>query len=266
MTLVEGTEAALAIIEGWGWDRDDPRFDWSVPLMISLSETINRLAMEGHDDAPGAVLELLATGRLVATGSYRWRCFRKGHFQRDGIAQIPSERWRTLLEGCEKNFDLFVPNEVTLKAINGDWTERKENCAMWSWNADRFSTAEASGGNLFDDGYLEETYSAEDIELRPADCSAASQGATTAALSDAERNRGGAPAKYDWERGIAAVVLQWSDEGSWHPSLQADVKKRLAEWFAERDQFPSDSLLKERARWLFEEFQQRAPEADNLAA
>jgi len=81
-----------------------------------------------------------------------------------------------------------------------------------------------------------------------------------------EANKGGAPAKYEWERAAAAIVFQWADEGSWQPATQADVRKRLAAWFAQRDQYPSDSMVKERARWLFEEFQRRAQGDDNLAA
>ncbi|MCK9540851.1 MAG: hypothetical protein M0R03_02320 [Novosphingobium sp.] len=72
-----------------------------------------------------------------------------------------------------------------------------------------------------------------------------------------EHNRGGAPAKYDWEQAIAAIVFQWSDEGSWQPTSQADVRRKLVEHFSALDQYPSDSLLKLRARWLFDEFLRR---------
>ncbi len=71
---------------------------------------------------------------------------------------------------------------------------------------------------------------------------------------------------YDWERAVAAIVFQWADEGSWQPASQADVKNKLAEWFAAKGEYPSDSLLKTRGRWLFEEFQRRNGEADNFAA
>lgn len=81
-----------------------------------------------------------------------------------------------------------------------------------------------------------------------------------------ERNKGGAPAKYDWERAVVAIVFQWADEGSWQPASKTEVKNKLADWFAAQSRHPSDSLLKERAGWLFEEFQRRNGEADNLAA
>lgn len=79
------------------------------------------------------------------------------------------------------------------------------------------------------------------------------------------RNEGGRPPLYDWERAVAAIVFQWADEGTWQPTSQADVKNKLAEWFSVKGQYPSDSLLKGRARWLFEEFQRRNGEVNNFA-
>ncbi|MBK6413870.1 hypothetical protein [Sphingopyxis sp.] len=49
---VHGDDKALAIIQSWGWDRFDPRFEIQVPVMMPLNEAINRLAMEGHVDPP----------------------------------------------------------------------------------------------------------------------------------------------------------------------------------------------------------------------
>lgn len=260
MTLIEGSEPALAIIKSWGWDHADHRFDFQVPVMISLSEAINRLAMEGHGDAPGAVLSLLAAGKLVATGSYRWKLFRSDHFSRESVGPIPASRWQTLNAGCASIKG--GREQVTLRLLNEGWTDSIEASADWGWTWDRFSTAEVGGGQWLDQGYFEETFSAADIELRPADCEAQDERSRAAT----EPNKGGAPAKYDWERAVASIAFQWADEGSWQPMLQTEVKERLMAWFAERDQYPSDSLLKERARWLFDEFRQRAAEADNLAA
>lgn len=81
-----------------------------------------------------------------------------------------------------------------------------------------------------------------------------------------ERNKGGAPRKYDWERVCAAIIFQWADEGSWQPRTQAEVRGRLANWFSDRNQYPADSSLKERARWLFEEFRLRNGEDNNRTA
>lgn len=265
MASTPDSAGALSIIERWGWDHADPRFEFHVPLMVPISDAINRLAMEGHHDPAGAVLTLLADGKLEATGSYRWKKYLNGHFAREGTGPIPAHRWVVLRQGCETNHPA-KQNEVTLHLIGGDWNESKEPRADWSWENDRFSTAQVSGGDWLDEGYFEESYGVTDIEVRPAESQCGSAPADGLGDNAIERSRGGAPAKYDWERAIAAVVFQWADDGTWQPDLQSDVKKRLSAWFAEHDQYPSDSLLKERARWLFAEFQRRRGEASNIAA
>lgn len=265
MDALSDDEAALTIIETWGWGRDT-RFDEYVPLTIPISDAINRLAMEGHNNPANSIVSLLANSRLVSTGSYIWKKYQNGLYQRDGIGQIPSRRWAALKGGLDEPWESFGPNEVTLQAIDGNWNEREEVRANWEWRYDRFSTAETSGGNTFDSGYFEETYAACDIEVRPADTNDTEIAPYTDALPPAERNKGGAPSKYDWERAVAAIVFQWADDGPWHPTSQAEVKNKLADWFADRDEQPSESLLKDRARWLFAEFQRRNSKADNLVA
>ena len=265
MASTPDSAGALSIIERWGWDHADPRFEFHVPVMVPISDAINRLAMEWHHDPAGTVLKLLAAGKLQATGHYRWKKYRDGHFQWEGTGAIPVRRWEVLQDGCESNHPA-KENLVELHLIGGDWNEGKEPRADWSWKGDRFSTAESSSGDWLDEGYFEEFYSVTDIEVRPAESECGST--PTDALRDSaiERSRGGAPAKYDWERAIAAIVFQWADDGTWQPEQQSEVKKRLFSWFAEQDQYPSDSLLKERARWLFAEFQRRRGEASNIAA
>lgn len=257
---------ALAIINKWDWPERDPRFDEYVRYTIAVSEAINRLAMEGHPNPADAVLSLLADGRLVATGRYRWKQYRNDHFYRDDVGTISSVRWAALKAAIAERDYLSSRPEVTLHMLSEDESGHAEPCAEWNWGGNWFSTARKSGGDWLSPDYIEEVFSASDIEVRPADIKAVK---TTAELDNqAERNpnRGGAPPKYDWERAVAAIVFQWAEEGSWQPEIQADVKKRLADWFAEQDLHPSDSMLKERARWLFAEFQRRNGKADNLAA
>ncbi|MGB3318809.1 MAG: hypothetical protein WA978_10760 [Sphingopyxis granuli] len=256
--------AALALMKPWGWlgfDRDSGSLS---PIWKPLSDAVNQLAMEGHTDPASAILSLLANGQLVATGDYQWEAYRNGHFRRAGTGIIPSRRWAVLKHEHDAIGD-FGPFKVTLRRIGGDRSERKESRANWEWKYDRFSTAQTSGGNPLSENFFEETYSAFDIEIRPGDKKdnvAEQNGQSGPAV---ERNKGGAPTKYDWERAVAAIVFQWADEGSWQPEIQADVKKRLADWFAEQDLHPADSMLKERARWLFAEFQRWNDKADNLS-
>lgn len=261
---VDGDDAALAIIKQWGWDGNDPRFDFDVPYMMPLSAAINRLAMEGHADPAGAVLSLLADGRLEATGSYRWMTYRKGLFHRKGVGAIPAFRWAALKEAEDEPARPGIGKSIKLHLLGDEWGSAEVLRGDWSWQGDIFTTAHSSGRYWVAEGTSEEVYSAADIELRPSgDDNDIHENQN---LLGSERNKGGAPSKYDWERAVAAVVFQWAEEGSWQPELQADVKKRLADWFADKDLHPSDSLLKERARWLFAEFQQRNGKADNLAA
>lgn len=265
MASTRDSADALPIIQGWGWDHADPRFEFHVPVMVPISEAINRLAMEGHHDPAGAVLSLLADGKLEATGHYRWKKYRNGHFEREGTGAIPVHRWKVLREGCERNHPA-KENEVVLHLIGGDWNEGKEPQADWSWKEDRFSTAQVSSGDWLDEDYFEESYSVSDIEVRPAGADCGSAQIDGSRSNATERNRGGAPAKYDWARASAAVVFLWAEEGSWQPELKSDVSKRLAAWFAERDQYPSPALLKVHASWLFEEFQRRKGEDNNIVA
>lgn len=262
----DGDSEALAIIHNWGWDGSDPRFEFHVPMMISLSEAVNRLAMEGHADPADAMLSLLADGKLEATGSYRWKKYRNDHFYRDGVGPIPVARWAVLKATIAQRDYLSSKPEITLPMLHEDWAARKEPSAEWNWSGDWFSTAQKSGGDWLNHDYFEETFSAADIEVRPSDAYAPASELEAPSAAATDRKKGGAPAKYDWERAVASIVFQWADEGSWQPAMQTDVKNRLADWFAERGEHPSDSLLKERARWLFQEIQRRDSEADNLAA
>jgi len=128
MTFVQGDAAALAIIESWGWDHADPRFEVYVPLMLSLSEVVNRLAMEGHADPAGTVLSLLASGKLEATGSHWFKAYRNGRFQREGVGPIPVARWKALKAGCDLGDPMFGRHEVRLQMING-WVAKRKRSA-----------------------------------------------------------------------------------------------------------------------------------------
>lgn len=257
---------ALKIIEQWGWDHNDYRFEIDVPVMLSLSNVINRLAMEGHRDPPGAVLSLLADGRLVSTGSYRWTAHRKTYFEREGIGQIPIARWLDLKQAEDEPRKHFKPKVITFHLLSDDSEPKEQPRSVWNWQADRFSTNKVSGGFFLDIDYAEDSFNAADIELRPANVDAVNPNPDNLAAGLNYRNKGGAPAKYDWAQAVAAVVFQWADNGTWHPARQSEVKARLSDWFAEREQHPSESLLKEHARWLFAEFERRSVEANNIPA
>ena len=64
MASTPDSAGALSIIESWGWDHADPRFEFHVPLMVPISDAINRLAMDGHHDPAGAVLTARISARV----------------------------------------------------------------------------------------------------------------------------------------------------------------------------------------------------------
>lgn len=262
MDFLGDDEAALAIIKTWGWGAD-ARYQEYVPLTVPLNETINRLAMEGHSDPAGALLSLLCSGRLEATGHYRWIKYQNDYFQHDGIGEIPVRHWTSLKEGLSSKSYFSEKIEVSLQYIDRDFNEGKAERALWEWSDSRFSTAKTSSGDLFDIDYSEETFHAFDIEVRPKDIEGHCGSATADPAPAIQRNKGGAPPKYDWERAVAAIVFQWAEDRNRRPTSKTDVKNKLADWFASQDKYPSETLMKDRARWLFEEFQRRDGEGNN---
>ena len=118
------------------------------------------------------------------------------------------------------------------------------------------------------DEYQEEWFSARDLDvsltaaywvdgdllLQKHDPAVSLKNAETAAeisFAKIEKNKGGPPTKYDWERAAAAIVLKWAVESTWRPDSQGEVARAITAWFAEKDEFPSENLIKQRARWIY---------------
>jgi hypothetical protein len=60
---------------------------------------------------------------------------------------------------------------------------------------------------------------------------------------------------------VGAVIFQWGDDGTWHPTKPGEVRTKLTDWFSERGQSPDDKELKRYASWLVNEFKKRNSEA-----
>lgn len=263
--------AALEIICGWKWEGWTGWADHSEfgPITRSLSEIVNELAFHWHGDSPNEVLSLLASGELVASGNYNWRAYRSRQaLQHESSGPIPAAKWQFLLdtiaERLRAGWDECYSPVVQLEKLELGTTDRDD----LAWRDNRFSTAFNAGDeDSWHPDYYEEWFSAWNIEIRPARLDTIALDALPALEQPTiELNKGGAPRQYDWERAVAAIVFKWADQGSWQPASKADVKNALADWFSEGGQHPSESLLKGRAKWLFEEFHLRNGEADNLAA
>lgn len=282
MNDAESAAAALEIMSVWNWEgvyRDFTGNFVSGTISLSLSEAVNKLAFDGHPDAAGAMLSLLADGRCTANGTYQWRAYRSESYQNEETGHIPVRHWQALQErlALPRGNDWSLPR-VKFEVLDGFGSEKEYSAAEWAWRNNLFCTAQRSHSDFFHDGYFEEYFSAWNIEVY---CPSAEIDLTKSDESSPVEDdncspaqaslpmighSGGRPPTYEWERAVAAIVFQWADEGSWQPASKTDVKNKLADWFAAKDQHPSDSLLKERARWLFDEFRRRSGEAENLAA
>ena len=119
----KGGAAALAIMNGWKWEGLFRNYLGNYelgPISLSLSNAVNKLAFDGHPEAAGAILSLLASGALAATGNYSWRAYRNGHYQRSGSDHIPARHWQALQEGLAlpRDKDWQIPR-ITFEVLDG---------------------------------------------------------------------------------------------------------------------------------------------------
>jgi hypothetical protein len=159
---------ALAIMRGWAWPRCDPD-GAPFPPGMTLSSIVSRLAFDGVRRPENALLQLLSQGDLVAQGSYRWRKFQDlKHYQQEGGTRISAKHWQHLADAITSakvgDGDSYI--EVTYQL-----TELAlEDCLAFIWDYDRdgFSYANLTDDlETWDEDYLEEWFSAWDIEARP---------------------------------------------------------------------------------------------------
>lgn len=232
--------------DGWGQVR--------APASRTLSSLVNMLAISDVDDAAGTVLGLLADGRLKADGTYKWATFRQGqvYWLPECRGTIEPKWWRKLVAAISSG-------RLGLVELHKVFDEQR-NCPrqLWHWSNDRFAFASRREDvSLLDPDYSEEWFSASEINvINGTYCEVATSSeiasATDFNVSPVERNRGGAPQKYNWELAVAVIMHKWAVNGCWDPKSQADVVEKLAEHFAEKGQYPQSSQLKSRGRLIFE--------------
>lgn len=251
---MDSDNEALALIRGLNWERWDYDSCQIVESSVSLSTLINDLAFLWGGDAPNAVLSLLAKGELQAIGEVRWQKFQDESFRKFAWGLIPNDRWVSLQERLA-NVDPFKGSFVTFFSLEIN-DQEKHPLALWDWQNDRFESNWAQG-DPWEVDHFEESFSASNICIMPPPSNSKQDRSQGSSYVVTDRNRGGAPIKYDWEKAVAALVFKWADSGGWEPVSQANVKNALADWFAEQGDAPSDSELKKRARWLFPMFQSR---------
>ena len=248
---------ALAIIRGWNWDGfclgNSGVYEIG-PINRSLSDTVNELAYSGDPRASDSALSLLSSGKLTATGHYRWRRFLGEHNQNDGQGVIPVRRLQVLQEGLAMPRDRFgsLP-KVNLNAMSFVYSESGEYpVAEWDWGNSRFSSATATG-DLFENDHCEEWFSAWKIEIFPPKHDDVPVALTTLSAPSVETNGGGRPTALDWEAAALEMAGRYY-RGDLKPKSIADVTRAIQEWADGAHGGPSDSTVRPHANRIFEDF------------
>lgn len=266
--------AALAVIQGWDWERyvfDDLDAE---PKWRSLSEAMNLLAFEGHANPADAFLRLLADGTLMARGNYRWRAFRAfDHFGGDGNGNIPSARWRAMVNA--NPFDILdLPKLGLSKQEPADWNWRKNSCAIAAVSGDPAEWWESK--------YAEEHFSAWNIEVHcpAAETSLPDSGtSSTVGNDDCEPAKPsvptighsrGRPPKYDWEGALAHVtaVANTPDGLETGPGAQAAIERLITDYFARTSNngtAPCESEIRKRASLVMKAIEALKPLLSKVA-
>lgn len=229
---------ALEIMREWNWRYCDPD---GVPFTPgkSLHTMVNRLAVEGIRRPQDAILQLLCQGDLLAQGSYRWQKFQDlEHYQREvGSEIIATRHWRKLAELIEsaKVGDQGCSIETTYQLT--ELGLRDCLAYVWDYQRDGFSyTMFVDASATWDDDYLEEWFSAWEIEAWPKfldEADALEFNADSAApdTSKPKQVRGRSAAKWwpDFAEELALTVyMEGIPEGSGHEGQSGLLDKVLA--------------------------------------
>jgi hypothetical protein len=261
MTLVgefagadNNASAALEIMREWEWRRCDPD-GFPFHPGKDLNWIINRLAMEGLRKPQAAVLTLLSQGELLARGNYRWRKYQDlDTFQSDVECDaIKTRHWQNLARSIEETRGASGWDSATGATLQLCELGLKDCLAHECEDGScRFSYAVVTAKLApFDDDYMEEWYSAWDIDVWPPalDCEHVNSETEPAVPS---ANRGGAPRKWDWDGALlhlAALAHHgvnglFRDDGS-DPN-QSDIARHLRAWFIDTcDNSPENSQLRD---------------------
>jgi hypothetical protein len=257
--------AALVIMRGWEWEGWSGFYEDAVfgPITRPLSDAVNTLAFEGQPAAARVILSLLANGDLVATGNCKWRAFSGEHYQNEARCQVAARRWRVLKEGLALPFgkDGRMP-QVRLDVLDAWADDCEYPIAQWNWRNGAFATAQRGPGDIFDDGYSEEWFSASNIEVCPAPAHSGRVADTAPAPQplDTVRRNGGRPPKWDWEGAMAhvAAVANTPDGLETGPGAQAAIERLIADHFTRASDdasTPCESEIRKRAKRIMDEIE-----------
>ena len=252
--------AALGIIREWDWRRCDPD---GVPFHPGkdLKWVANRLAMEGVRRPQDAILSLLCQGSLTARGDYRWRKYQDfEHFPTEVHGEpIKPRHWQQLansIEAGKRGSGSGSAIETTLQLSE---LELKDCLAHeWEYGFCRFSYAIVTDSlSPWDDDYMEEWFSAWDIDVWPSDLEPLiwdEEPEPETAPPTPNMNKGGRPPAADWEMAALELAGRYY-RGDFKPQTIANVGRELTSWLGNQDLHPSDSVIRVHAKRIFDAFQ-----------
>lgn len=255
----DSASAALKIMREWEWRRCDPDGTPFHPGK-DLNSVANRLAMEGVRRPQDAILALLCQGALIARGDFRWRKYQDfEQFQREVHCDpIKTRHWQKLADSIQagkRGFGWGGAVETTLQLTE---LGLKDCLAHeWEYGSCRFSYAAVTDELApWDDDYLEEWFSAWDIEVWPSDLEPIiwdDEPVQEVSPPTSSSNKGGRPPAADWE--LAALELAGRYyRGDFKPQTIADVGRELASWLGDQNLNPSDSVVRIHAKRIFDAF------------
>lgn len=163
----EDAAIALAFMSEWDWTNHNSDYSHRAPGM-DLNSIISRLAVEGLRRPETVMLDLFCNGHLLARGYYRWSKHQDGQsYQYESSYEpIRPRYWQNLADNikaanAEATNSYDVP-KVTLGELG------IKDCPRHDWDPanSSFSYAARHGGWI-DEDYLEEWFSAWDIEAWP---------------------------------------------------------------------------------------------------
>jgi len=235
--------AALEALGEWQWLRCDPD---GVPFHPGkgLNWVVNRLAMEGVRRPQEAILTLLCQGALTARGDCRWQKYQDfGHFQTEAEGdQIHTRHWQRLAKSIQASnrgsgWGSSTEAQIQLTVLG------LKDCPAYEWDygSCRFTYADVTDNlSPFDDDYMEEWFSAWEIEVWPRFLNHpdAEPEADLLQLA-APKDQGGAPRKWDWDGALVhlAALAHFGTDGllrsdGGQPN-QSDIARHLQGWFTD---------------------------------
>jgi hypothetical protein len=252
--------AALDSMRDWDWRRCDPD---GVPFHPGkdLNSVASRLAMEGVRRPQDAILTLLCQGALMARGDYRWRKYQDfDHFQNEVHCEpIKPQHWQRLAASIQegrRGSGWGSTGEKTLQLSELGITDCPSH--EWEYGSCRFSYAVVTDKLApWDDDYLEEWFSAWDIDVWPDDLEPIiwdDEPEPETAPPILNTNKGGRPPAADWELAALEIAGRYY-RGDFKPQTIADVGRELASWLGNQDLHPSDSVVRIHAKRIFDAFQ-----------